>query len=125
MKIQPTCSGDYRTLGMPVLWNDHQEQHELWSGACQSLEDKLYLLQKAELEKRPKPFGRAQKMVSGSQTFNSELFTQLEYGFHFVQIVTVSWFFPLEVRKYPIYFWIYRCSQLRSFKLLQFKLLNF
>ncbi|KAL6090764.1 hypothetical protein STEG23_035894, partial [Scotinomys teguina] len=48
-------------------WDDHQEQQQLWSGAGQSLKDKLYVLQRAELEKRPKPFGRAQKMDLGTK----------------------------------------------------------
>lgn len=48
------------------------------------------------------------KMVSASQTLDTRLFTQLE----FVQIVTVPWFFPLEGRKYLIYFLFYRLPQL-------------
>lgn len=35
-------------LGMPVLWDDHQEQQWQWSGASLSLEDKLCVLQGVE-----------------------------------------------------------------------------
>ena len=37
----------------------------------------------------------------------------------FDSVMTVPWFFPLEVRNYLIYFWFYRSPQLRDIKHLQ------
>jgi hypothetical protein len=42
--------------------------------------------------------------MSGSQTLDTELFTQLEFNFCFALIVTVPWFYSLEIRKYFTYF---------------------
>jgi hypothetical protein len=68
VKMQPTCSKG-SDLETPVLW---YEQKQLWSGAGWSLEDRLCVTQKkAELEKRPKPFGGVQKITSGSQSLDS------------------------------------------------------
>jgi hypothetical protein len=38
-------------LEMLASWDGHQEQQQLWSRARQSIEDKLCVLQRAELEK--------------------------------------------------------------------------
>jgi hypothetical protein len=46
-----------KILEMPVPRNDHQDQQQQRSGASRSLEDKLCVLQRAELEKPPKPPG--------------------------------------------------------------------
>lgn len=43
--------GTLSVLEIPVLWNDHQEQHQQRRGASQSLRDKLCVPQRAELEK--------------------------------------------------------------------------
>jgi hypothetical protein len=83
-------------------------------GDSQNLEDKLYVLQKVEQEKWPKPFGGSQKILSESQTLNIEFFTQLGVWFCFDFIVTVTGFFPLEIRKYLTYFLFYRSPQLRD-----------
>lgn len=61
----------------------------------------LCVLQRAEPEK---PLGGAQEIMSGSEMLDTELFIPFEFGFWFVQFMTVSWFFPLEVRKYLICF---------------------
>lgn len=50
MKVQPSCSESLQDLG-DVPWEDHQEQQQLWSGASQSLEDKLCVLQRTKQEK--------------------------------------------------------------------------
>lgn len=46
---------------MAVSWQDHQEQHQQWSGASWSLGVQLCVLQPAGLEKGPKALGGAQK----------------------------------------------------------------
>ena len=56
--------------GTPIVlempWDNHQEQQQQqWGGASQNLDDKLCLLQRTELKKWPKPFGGAQKIMSG------------------------------------------------------------
>jgi hypothetical protein len=51
--------------------------------------------------------------MSGSQILDTEVFT-VAVLFCFDLIVTVSWLFPLEVRKYLIYFGFYKHSQLRN-----------
>ena len=43
--------------------DDHQEQQQQCSGASESLEDKLCVLQRSEPEKWPKPLGGAIKIV--------------------------------------------------------------
>jgi hypothetical protein len=46
-------------------------------------------------------------------------YLQLAFGFAFVQIVPVPWFFSLETRTYLTYFDVYRRPQLRGFELLK------
>lgn len=71
-------AGDPNSLEMPVPWDNHQEQQQQWSGAGLSFEDQLCVLQRAEPEK---PLGGAQKITSGSQMLDTELFILLEFGF--------------------------------------------
>lgn len=54
-----------------------------------------------KLERWPKPLRGAQKIRSESQALDIELFTQLE--FDFALIVTVPWFFPLEIYIYLVF----------------------
>jgi hypothetical protein len=54
---------------MPIPWDNHLEQQQQWNGA--GLEDKLYVLQRAELDEWPKAFEGVQKIVSGSHTLDS------------------------------------------------------
>lgn len=92
---------DPRILETPVLWRDHQEQQQLWSGASLSLGDSLCRLQRMELEKWLRSFG-------GAQTLDTKLFTQLEFSF----ALFCLWLCPtssfLERRMYLTYFLFYR-----------------
>ena len=73
LKVHPSCSGYGSIWETPVLQNDCQGQPQLWSGACLSLRDKPSELWMAEPEKRHlRPFG-AQRIVSRSQTWRSDL----------------------------------------------------
>jgi hypothetical protein len=58
---------------MPVPWEDHQEQQQLWSGADLSLGDKSM----RAAEGRAGEGMQAQKMVSESQILDIELFILL------------------------------------------------
>lgn len=46
-KCGPAAAEDSSVLEMPALWDD-QEQPQQWNGASQTLEDKQYVLQRAE-----------------------------------------------------------------------------
>lgn len=46
-----------------------------------NLEDKMHGLHREEPEKLPTPFGKAQEIVSESQTLDIELLTQLDIDF--------------------------------------------
>ncbi|KAL6076091.1 hypothetical protein STEG23_029795 [Scotinomys teguina] len=48
---------------MPILWDDCQGQQQQWSGSDPSSGDKLYVLQREELERWPRTLGGAQKSV--------------------------------------------------------------
>lgn len=63
------------------------------------------MLQRVELKKWPKLFGGTQKVVSGSQILDTELVT-VRVWFGLVQIMSVPWFFQLEVRKCLTYFFV-------------------
>jgi hypothetical protein len=65
-------------------------QQQQWSGASQSLEDKLCGLQRAELEKWPKPFGWVQKITNGSQTLDCWSLILLWFGCDFA-LIFPSW----------------------------------
>lgn len=56
MKVQPNCNRDPSILVMSAPWGNYLEQQQ-WSGACPRIEDKVCVLQRAELEKRPEPLG--------------------------------------------------------------------
>lgn len=94
-QCSPVAARDSSVLEMPVTWDDHQEQqHELeLTGAYNwCLQDELCVLQRAEPEKRPKPFGGAQKIkVIGHWVTHA-----IRVWFCLVPIVTVPWFFLLE-----------------------------
>ena len=49
--VQPGYSRDPSISEMPASWDAHHDQQQRWSGASQSLEDRLCVLQRAELEK--------------------------------------------------------------------------
>ena len=108
-------------LEMPVPLNDHQEEQWWWSGTNWSLEDKLYLLQRAE----PKTWPGTLELPRRSWVEpDIELSTLLEFLLCFDLNVTLAWFFSLEVRNYFIYFWFFGSPQLRDigfFKTLNFK----
>ena len=69
-----------------------KNKQQQWSKASSCLQEKLFVLQRAEPEKCPKPFGEDQKIVSGSQLVD---ITQLEFGFALFRFVL--WFYPFEV----------------------------
>lgn len=123
VKVQPSCSKRPKHV-----W---RRQHhgmttkQQWSGASRSLKDKLVMLQRAESEKWPKPFGGAQKIVSESRMIGHWIFYTVGVWFCFVHIVTVPWFFSLEGRKYLICFWFYRSSQLWDFQVLKKRFWSF
>lgn len=81
-------------------WDDHKEQQQQGSGTSQSLYEKMRVLQRAESETRPKPFGGAHKIMSESQTLVFEVMYTVGVWFSFDLTMTVSWFFPLDVRGY-------------------------
>ena len=60
-----------------VQWDGHGEVQQCWCGARKSLEDKLPVLQREELEIGHKAIGEAQKSRRESQPLASELFTLL------------------------------------------------
>lgn len=63
VRAQPGCSR--RPQHRP--WDGHQEQQQQLGGNSQSLEEKLCVLQGAELEKEPKLLEGAQKTGSESR----------------------------------------------------------
>ena len=69
VKIKPRCTG---ILVMPVLWEDHQAQQQLWRADDWSLESKLCVLRRAEPEKGLEPPRGSQKVRNGSQTLDVE-----------------------------------------------------
>ncbi|EGW04671.1 hypothetical protein I79_014339 [Cricetulus griseus] len=76
-----------------------EDAAQQWSGASRSLEDKLCVLQRAEPEKRPRPLGEAQEKIM-SESKIVALFICVGSLVLLCSIVTVPWFFPLQVRKY-------------------------
>lgn len=60
---------------------------------------------------------RAQKIVGENSDIEQCIIYTVGVWFCVHLIVSESWFFPLEVRKYAIYFWFYRSLQVRDFKL--------
>lgn len=78
-----------------VEWH---EQHQQWNRGSQSLEDKLCMLQKIELEKWPKLLQWRSPMdcewIPDNWTLSDVCYWSLVY---LVQIVIVPWFLPLKV----------------------------
>jgi hypothetical protein len=93
---------------MPVRWEDHQEQQKLWSGASWNLEDELYAA-----EGRPREVTEASPMERPRKSYvNPRYWVTYTVGewFCFIQIETVPWFFPLEVKMVLAYFFIGACN---------------
>lgn len=90
VEVQPSFSkrsqhfGDASTMGWPP------KPQQRWSGASQSLEGMLCVLQRRESEKWPQPFGVSQKIVSEFQTLNTELFLE----FCFASNLVLLWLSP-------------------------------
>lgn len=84
VEVQPSFSkrsqhfGDASTMGWPP------KQQQRWSGANQSLEGMLCVLQRREPEKWPQPFGGSQKILSEFQTLNTELFLEFCFALNLV-----------------------------------------
>lgn len=86
MGVLLSFSREPSILGMPAPWDDHERQRQ-WAVERSQLElDQLCVLQRAELDKRFKVLGGAQKIVSESQTSDIELFRLLEFEFAFFRL---------------------------------------
>lgn len=66
--MQQTTPAFLEILGS---WGDHQEQHQPWCGGSWSLEDKLRVLQRVELEVT-KPLEGFQKIIRESQSLDAD-----------------------------------------------------
>jgi hypothetical protein len=68
-KCIPVVAEDSSVLGVPVPWDDHGEQQQLWSRESWSLEDKVCAT-KSMAGEVTQALGGAQKTVSRSQTLD-------------------------------------------------------
>lgn len=97
-KCSPVVARDSSISEMSGPWDSCQEQQQWWSGANLSLGDSLCELRRLEPEMWPGSFGGVMK-TQWIPDFGHWVIYTAEIWFCSVQIVTVPWFFPREVRK--------------------------
>jgi len=83
-------------LEIPVPWDDYHLNDPAAVERSQPEARSQTVLQGAELEKRPKPFGGVQKIGSESHINGHGIVDTIGIWFWLAQVVTVLWFFPLK-----------------------------